>query len=190
MTKETYDEIYAYSIDCIWKMIELVGEDPEREGLKDTPKRVAKAWEYIFAGYSQDPKDVMTTFDSDGYDEIVLLKSIEVYSICEHHLMPFFGKAHIAYIPDKKIIGISKLARLIDIYARRMQIQERIGDQVTTDLMIYLQPQGAACIIEANHLCMRMRGVEKQNSTMVTSSLKGVFMEDGRAREELMRLIK
>jgi len=134
----------------------------------------------------------MTTFSADGYDQIILLKDIELYSMCEHHMLPFFGKAHVAYIPhpDKKIVGISKLARLVDIYARRLQIQERIGEQVTSALMKYLEPQGAACIIEAVHMCMRMRGVAKQQSIMCTSSLKGAFFTSAGARIELMSLIK
>ena len=166
-----------------------IGEKPEREGLKDTPRRVVKSWNELYSGYSRTPADVLTTFSADGYDQIVLLKDIEMFSMCEHHIIPFFGKAHVAYIPGDKIIGISKLARLVDIFSRRLQIQERIGEQVTSALMTYLQPKGAACIIEAAHMCMRMRGVGKQESTMVTSSLKGVFMEKQAAREELMALI-
>ena len=171
-----------------------IGENPDREGLVDTPKRVVKAWGEIFAGYKMKPGDIVTTFDADGYNELVLLKNIEFYSTCEHHMLSFSGKAHVGYIPNGKIIGISKLARLLDIYAKRMQIQERIGQQVTDALMELLNPLGAACIIEAQHLCMRCRGVEKQESTMVTSSLKGVFLDDtdmGRAaRAELMSLIR
>lgn len=167
-----------------------IGEDPHREGLADTPKRIVKMWDEIYGGYKQHPKDVLTVFDADGYDQIILLKNIELYSTCEHHMVPFFGKAHIAYIPGEKLIGISKLARLLDIYAKRLQIQERIGDQVTDALMEYLKPKGAACIIEACHLCMRMRGVEKQNATMVTSSLRGAFLDKPEARAELMQLIK
>ncbi len=166
-----------------------IGEKPEREGLKDTPRRVVKSWNELYSGYSRTPADVLTTFSADGYDQIVLLKDIEMFSMCEHHMLPFFGKAHVAYIPGDKIIGISKLARLVDIFSRRLQIQERIGEQVTSALMTYLQPKGAACIIEAAHMCMRMRGVGKQESTMITSSLKGVFMEKQAAREELMALI-
>jgi len=175
-------------------LLEAVGEDPKREGLLNTPKRVAKSYGFLLSGYDQKPEDLFTTFESDGYDQIVLLKDIEVYSLCEHHILPFFGKAHVAYIPGKRIVGISKLARLVDMFAKRLQIQERLGDQVTSALMENLNPVGAACIIEAAHFCMRMRGVQKQNSTMVTSSLKGVFLNDndgGRAaRKELMDLIK
>ncbi len=169
--------------------LQLIGEDPEREGLKDTPKRVVKMWSEIYSGYDKNPADILTTFSSDGYDQIVLLRDIEMYSMCEHHMLPFIGKAHVAYIPNDRVIGISKLARLVDIYARRLQIQERIGEQVTDALMEYLQPKAAACIIEADHLCMKMRGVGKQHSTMVTSSLRGVFLEKPEARQELMQLI-
>lgn len=178
--------------DCILAILPLLGEDEKREGLKDTPTRVNKAYDEIFKGYYQNPAECFKVFDSESYDQMVLLKDVEMYSMCEHHMLPFFGKAHVAYIPKEKIIGISKLARLLEVYSRRLQIQERIGEQVTTDLMKYLDPLGAACIIEANHLCMRMRGVGKQNSIMVTSSLKGVFLKDNiqgaAAREELMRL--
>jgi len=180
--------------DNIVRQIQYIGEDPEREGLKETPNRIVRSWDELFAGYAQSPDKLFTTFNSDGCDQIVLLKNIELFSMCEHHLLPFFGKAHIAYIPSKRVIGISKLARLLEVFARRMQIQERIGEQVTDTLMRYLRPQGAACIIEAVHMCMRMRGIAKQQSTMITSSLKGVFIEDtsaGRAaRQELMRLVK
>lgn len=173
----------------ISEMLESIGEDPNRQGLQDTPKRVIKSWNEIYAGYNQKPEDILTTFDADGHDQIVLLCNIELYSMCEHHMLPFFGVAHVAYIPNKKIIGISKLARLVDIYARRLQIQERIGDQVTEALMHHLQPLGAACVIEATHMCMRMRGVGKQNSTMVTSSVKGIFRSKPSVKEELMQLI-
>lgn len=176
------------------QMLIAIGEDPTREGLLDTPKRVVKSWGELFAGYHMKPEDIATTFDADGYNELVLLKDIEFYSTCEHHLLSFSGKAHVGYIPQGKIIGISKLARVLDIFARRLQIQERLGQQVTRALNELLNPLGAACIIEARHLCMRCRGVEKQQSTMVTSSITGVFLEDtdkGRAaRAELMSLIK
>ena len=180
------------TLENIKKQLIHIGEDPTREGLKETPNRIVKSWDELYCGYNQKPEDVMTTFSADGYDQIILLKDIELYSMCEHHMLPFFGKAHVAYIPDpnKKIVGISKLARLVDIYARRLQIQERIGEQVTSALMQYLEPQGAACIIEAVHMCMRMRGVAKQQSTMCTSSLKGAFFTSAGARIELMGLIK
>lgn len=174
----------------IHEILKDIGENPEREGLLNTPKRVVKSWGEIYSGYGHTAAELFTTFDSDGYDQIVLLKDIEIYSMCEHHMLPFFGKAHVAYIPKGRVIGISKLARLVDMYARRLQIQERIGEQVTDALMEYLQPEGAACIIEAVHMCMRMRGVAKQQSVMTTSSLRGAFFDNSAARSELMRLIK
>lgn len=177
----------------VMNIIQYVGENVHREGLVKTPERVVKAFNFLCGGYrktEEDIEDMLTTFEGEGYDQIVLLKDIEMYSLCEHHLLPFFGKAHVAYIPGQRVVGISKLARLIDVYARRLQIQERIGNQVTESLMKYLKPQGAACIIEATHMCMRMRGVSKQNSTMVTSSLRGVFLENESARMELMGLVK
>lgn len=174
----------------IREQLQYLGENPNREGLQKTPERIIRSWNELYSGYGKDPKDILTVFNSDGYDQIVLLKDIELFSMCEHHMLPFFGKAHVAYIPDKQVVGISKLARLVDIYARRLQIQERIGEQVVNALMEYLKPLGAACIIEAVHMCMRMRGVSKQHSTMITSSLKGVFMEDVPARGELLQLIK
>lgn len=176
--------------NLIKQQLEYIGEDPNREGLIDTPKRIVKMWDEIYAGYKKNPADILTTFSADGCDQIVLLKDIELYSMCEHHNLPFYGKAHVAYLPGEKVIGISKLARLVDIFARRMQIQERIGEQVTDALMKYLQPRGAACIIEATHMCMRMRGVGKQNSTMITSSMKGDFLTDMALKQELLTLIK
>jgi GTP cyclohydrolase IA len=176
--------------DSVLRQIQYIGEDASREGLQKTPARVVKAWGKLFEGYSQRPENLLTIFQADGYDQMVLLKDVEFYSTCEHHLISFFGRAHVAYIPGEHIVGISKLARLVDMYARRLQIQERIGEQVTSALMDYLHPKGAACIIEASHLCMRARGVEKQNSVMVTSSLKGVFLTNSEARAELMGLIK
>lgn len=172
--------------------LQFIGEDADREGLLKTPLRVFRMWQEIYAGYEKNPEDVLTVFEADGYNQIILLKNIELYSMCEHHMLPFYGKAHIAYLPKPtgKIVGISKLARLLDIYAKRLQIQERIGDQVTDDIMRFLQPQGAVCIIEATHMCMRMRGVEKQNSVMSTSSMRGVFLKDAALRSELMQLIQ
>jgi len=183
-----------YAEDNILQLLVGIGENPNREGLQETPMRVVKSFKQLFGGYQLDPMDVMKTFDANGHDEIVVLKNVEFYSMCEHHMLPFFGHAHIAYIPNKKVIGVSKLARLLDIYSRRLQIQERLCDQITTALMEGLNPRGAACIIEANHLCMRMRGVEKQNSVMQTSSLKGAFIDKNpegiASRNELMNLIK
>lgn len=174
-------------------MFEYLGEDATREGLADTPNRVVKSWDKLFGGYLQKPEDILTTFSEDDvipHDQIILLKEIEFYSTCEHHLLPFVGKAHVAYIPRDKVVGISKLARIVEIYARRLQVQERIGNQVTKALMDNLNSKAAACVIESKHFCMTCRGVEKQNSIMVTSSLRGAFLEDGKTRQELMTLIR
>lgn len=163
--------------------------DKDSEGLRRTPERVVKAFDEIFAGYKQDPQEVFTTFDADGCDQLVLLDKIPFYSMCEHHMLPFYGTASIAYIPNDRVIGISKLARLLEIYARRLQIQERIGEQITDDLMKYLQPKGAACVLHATHMCMQMRGVRSQGSVMTTSSLKGCFLDEASARAELFQII-
>lgn len=169
--------------------LRFIGEDPGREGLIDTPSRIVRAWNELFVGYKQDPKELLRHFDAETYDQIVLLKNIELYSMCEHHVLPFSGIAHVAYIPNGRVLGISKLARLLDIYARRLQIQERLGEQVTAFLMDEVGAKGAACIIEASHMCMRMRGCSKQNSIMVTSSLKGAFFDEPETRAELLQLI-
>lgn len=174
----------------IVRIMQYIGEDVKREGLIETPARVIRSYEKLFGGYNKTPEDIMKTFTEGACDNMVLLKNIELYSTCEHHMLPFYGKCHIAYIPNGKVIGVSKLARLMEIYSRRMQIQERIGQQITEALEKYLQPLGSACIIEAQHFCMTSRGVEKQNSIMVTSSLTGVFEKDRDTRNELMNLIK
>jgi GTP cyclohydrolase I len=173
----------------ITQLLTAIGEDPAREGLVDTPKRVAKALKgELLSGYGQDPSSVFTSFTNESYDEVVLLRDIEFYSMCEHHMLPFFGKATIAYLPTDKVVGISKLARLLDIYSKRLQIQERLTVQITKAIEDNLNPQGAACIIEAQHFCMIARGVKKQNSVMVTSSLTGIFLESGIARNEIMTI--
>lgn len=180
--------------DAVTRLIQMIGDNPNREGLVETPKRFIKAYEHIFSGYNQDINSILKTFEEEECDEIILLKNVEFYSMCEHHMLPFIGKAHIAYIPDGKVLGVSKLARILDVFARRLQIQERIGKQITNVLMDDLGAKGAACILEAQHLCMTMRGVEKQNSIMTTSSMQGVFrgmsVENLAARNELMSLIK
>lgn len=175
--------------DSIVRKLQYIGEDVTREGLLETPKRVVKSWDKIYGGYNEDPKKHIKLFGAESCDEIVLLKDIEFYSNCEHHMQPFFGKAHIAYIPNEHVIGVSKLARILEVYTRRLQIQERIGMQVADVLWDELKPRGAACMIEAKHFCMVCRGVEKQNSTMMTSALRGVFKEDEKARSELMSMI-
>lgn len=174
----------------IIRVLQYIGEQPNREGLLETPNRVVQMFAEIYSGYYINPKDIFTVFDAEEHDQIILLRDFEIYSMCEHHMLPFFGKCHVAYIPNEKIVGISKLARLVDIYSKRLQIQERICQQVTNDLIQYLNPKGAACIIEATHLCMRMRGVNKQNSIMTTSSMKGVFLEDQSAKSELLQLVR
>lgn len=178
----------------IRKQLEVIGENPDRPGLIETPARVVKSWKQLFAGYKQNPKSVFKVFeDKEQYNGLVYLRDIEFFSTCEHHLLPFYGRALVAYIPNGPVIGASKMARLLDIYARRLQLQERIGEQVTKALMKYLKPIGAACITEAKHLCIACRGVEKQNSVMGYNSLKGVFLEHSQsgiaARAELMSLI-
>ena len=175
----------------VTRIIEFLGEDPHREGLQETPARVVKSWKKLYGGYAQKPEDVVKVFHEPASDEMVLLKDIEFYSTCEHHMLPFFGKAHIAYIPkDGKVIGISKLARLLEVFSRRLQIQERLCQQVTASIMELLEPLGAACVLDAQHFCMTSRGVEKQNSIMTTSSLTGVFRDSGRVRGEFMGMIR
>lgn len=176
--------------DNITRVIELIGENPNREGLVKTPTRVRKAYEKIFEGYKKDPSEFMTVFQNESsIDQIVGLSNIEFYSTCEHHMLPFFGKAHIYYIPDKKIVGISKLARILDMFARRLQNQERVAKQVADLIEETLQPKGVAVVIEARHLCMMARGVEKQMSVMRTSDLRGAFREKHETRDELFQLI-
>jgi GTP cyclohydrolase I len=172
------------------EQLEILGEDPDREGLIRTPYRVAKAMAYLTRGYTQSLKEVINNaiFQSDTED-MVMLKDIEFYSMCEHHLLPFFGRAHVAYIPNGRVIGVSKLARIVDVFARRMQIQERLANQVADALMECLEPHGVAVVMEAAHLCMLMRGVQKQNSEMVTSALRGSFLSDDRTRQEFMTLV-
>jgi len=174
----------------IKELLVEIGEDPEREGLKKTPERVAKAWGHLTRGYHEDPQKVINSaIFADENREMVLLKDIDFFSLCEHHLLPFFGKAQVAYIPDQRIIGLSKLARLVEIFSRRLQVQERLTRQVAQALQEALKPQGVAVIMEAEHLCMQMRGVEKQNSVAVTSCMEGVFRDNPATRAELLNLI-
>jgi GTP cyclohydrolase I len=172
------------------EILEAVGENPQREGLLKTPVRAAKAFEFLTNGYRQDLDAIVNQaiFTSDA-SEIILVKDIELYSMCEHHLLPFIGRAHVAYIPNGKVIGLSKVARIVDVFARRLQIQEQLTTQVADALMRSLRPLGVAVVIEAKHLCMMMRGVEKQNSVMKTSCLLGVFKEDARTRSEFLALL-
>ncbi|HWY41299.1 MAG TPA: GTP cyclohydrolase I FolE [Chthoniobacterales bacterium] len=172
-------------------LLEAIGEDPQREGLLRTPTRAAKAFEFITNGYRQDLDEIVNgaIFSSDA-SEIILVKDIELYSMCEHHLIPFIGRAHVAYIPNGKVIGLSKIARIVDVFARRLQIQERLTVQIADALMKCLEPNGVGVVVEAKHLCMMMRGVEKQNSIMKTSCLLGSFKEDARTRSEFLALLK
>lgn len=173
----------------IIRSLQYIGEDPNREGLLETPSRVVKSWNTLYGGYYTDPTTLLKVFSDGACDEMVVLKDIEFYSTCEHHMLPFFGKAHIGYLPNKKIVGVSKLARLLEVFARRLQIQERIGQQVTETIMQVLKPKGCGCLLEAQHFCMTSRGVQKQNSVMVTSSLRGAFREDADLRSEFYRMI-
>lgn len=173
------------------QLIQDLGEDLTREGLRNTPKRAAAAFRYLTKGYQEDIEKVINgaIFDSDT-DEIILVKNIELYSLCEHHLLPFIGKCHVAYIPQGKVIGLSKTARIVDVFARRLQIQEKLTKQIADTIMKYTKARGVAVVIEAQHLCMMMRGVEKQNSVMTTSCVLGVFREDQSTRAEFFSLIK
>src|SRR2546421_8702500 len=177
--------------DLIRQLLSELGEDPKREGLMDTPKRVEKALKFLTSGYDADIAAVLNgaLFTVD-YSEMVIVKDIDFYSLCEHHLLPFFGKCHVAYIPRKRVIGLSKIPRLVDVFARRLQIQERMTNQIAETVREKIQPLGVAVVCEATHLCMSMRGVEKQNSFALTSSMLGTFQSDARTRMEFLELIK
>lgn len=185
-----YEEEPTRKIAEFYKnILEEIGEDPSREGLLKTPERASKAIQYLTQGYEQDPEKVLqSAIFHESYNEMVLVKNIELYSLCEHHILPFFGKAHIAYIPNGKIVGISKLPRIVDVFARRLQVQERLTQQILNCLQDALNAQGAAVVIEARHMCMMMRGVEKQNSVTTTSAFTGVF-ENVETRNEFLKLI-
>jgi GTP cyclohydrolase I len=176
---------------AVREILAAIGEDPDRDGLRETPARVARAYAEQFSGLAQGPEDVLgTVFDAD-HDELILVRDIEVYSTCEHHLVPFFGRAHVAYIPNEKgqITGLSKLARLVDVYARRPQVQERMTSQIADALMRVLEPRGALVVIEAEHLCMSMRGVRKPGAKTVTSAVRGIIRDSARTRAEAMSLL-
>ncbi len=167
-----------------------VGEDTTREGLLNTPKRVSKAYEFLTSGYNKNIDEVLNgAIFNEKYDEMVLVKDIDFYSMCEHHLLPFFGKVHVAYIPNGKIIGLSKIPRIVEIFARRFQVQERMTQQIADTINKYIEPKGVAVVTEANHMCMMMRGVEKQNSSATASAVHGLFQEDARTRTEFLNLI-
>jgi GTP cyclohydrolase I len=177
--------------DLVRKMIVQLGEDPDREGLLRTPERFEKALRYLTSGYGQDPEKLLNgAMFSVSYDEMVVVKDIEVYSLCEHHMLPFFGRCHVAYLPNKKVVGLSKIARLVNMYARRLQIQERLTSQIAEAINDKLSPQGVGVIIEARHLCMVMRGVEKQNSMAVSSAMLGAFRESKQTRDEFLSLVR
>ena len=195
--KENYRRQDIYDAERIEKLsyhyreiLSLLGEDPTREGLLKTPERVAKAMAFITKGYAQDPVQIVTSaIFREEYKQMVLVKDIELFSLCEHHLMPFVGKAHVAYIPNGYITGLSKIARVVECYARRLQVQERLTVQIRDCIQRALNPIGVAVVIEASHMCMQMRGVEKQGSATTTSSFTGVFLKDTRTREEFLTLI-
>jgi len=175
----------------IKKILTEMGEDPTRQGLLRTPERVEKSYEFLTSGYKQDPVEIINSaIFNEEYDDMVIVKDIEMFSLCEHHMLPFFGRCHVAYIPDGRILGISKIPRLVDVFARRLQVQERLTNQIAHTLYEVLKPKGVGVIIEAKHMCMVMRGVEKQNSFATTSSMLGVFRKSMRTREEFLRLVQ
>jgi len=177
--------------ELVRRMLEQLGENPTREGLRRTPERFEKALRFLTSGYRQEPEKLLNgAMFSVCYDEMVVVKDIEVYSLCEHHLLPFFGKCHVAYIPNKRVVGLSKIARLVNMYARRLQIQERLTSQIAQTINDKLKPQGVGVIIEARHLCMVMRGVEKQHSAAVTSAMLGAFRENKQTRDEFLSLVQ
>jgi GTP cyclohydrolase I len=189
--EHVYDASATRTIGAsVREILENVGEDPEREGLLRTPERVAKAYQFLTQGYAQDPEAILTkALFAEEYSQMILVKDIELYSLCEHHMLPFFGKAHVAYIPDGKIVGLSKIPRVVDVFARRLQVQERLTIQIRDAIMGVLKPVGVAVVIEATHLCMVMRGVQKQHSTTTTSAMSGEFLTSTDTRAEFMRLI-
>jgi GTP cyclohydrolase I len=177
--------------DLVREMLVRLGENPAREGLTRTPERVQRAMEYLTKGYGEDAESMLkSALFTVSYDEMVIVKDIEMFSLCEHHLLPFFGKVHVAYIPNGKVIGLSKLPRLVEIFARRLQVQERLTTQIAETIQRVIEPQGVGVVIEARHLCMMMRGVEKQHSAAVTSSMLGAFRDEQQTREEFLALIR
>ncbi len=175
--------------ELVRRQLELIGEDPTREGLDRTPARVARSLKFLTQGYASSAEEVVGKgIFREEHDNMIMVRDIELYSLCEHHMLPFFGKAHVAYIPNGKILGLSKIPRIVDVYARRLQVQERLTEQIAEGLCRVLNPSGVGVVIEAYHLCMMMRGVEKQNSKTITSSLRGAFREDPKTRDEFLRL--
>lgn len=190
--EEQYDSKNIESLkEHYSKVLELIGEDPSREGLIKTPERVAKAIQFLTQGYEMNATEILqSAMFSEDYSQMVLVKEIEFYSLCEHHLLPFFGKAHIAYIPDGNIVGLSKLPRIVDAFSRRLQVQERLTNEIRDCIQDTLKPKGVAVVMEARHLCMQMRGVEKQSSLTTTSAFSGAFLESEKTRLEFMNLIR
>ena len=185
---DNYNKNIAKNIKSV---LSEIGENPEREGLLKTPERVAKSMEFLTNGYEKDPSEILkSAMFSEDYSQMVLVKDIELYSLCEHHILPFFGKAHIAYIPNGNIVGLSKIPRIVDVFARRLQVQERLTDEIKDCLQDTLNPKGVAVVIEAQHLCMQMRGVEKQHSFTTTSAFSGIFLSDEKTRSEFINLLK
>ncbi|HEX6628160.1 MAG TPA: GTP cyclohydrolase I FolE [Gemmatimonadaceae bacterium] len=173
----------------VHRELQLIGEDPEREGLVKTPARVARAMKFLTQGYASSAQEVVGTgIFTEEHDNMIMVRDIELYSMCEHHMLPFFGKAHVAYIPNGKIVGLSKIPRIVDVFARRLQVQERLTEEIAEGLCSVLHPSGVGVVIEAYHLCMMMRGVQKQNSKTITSALRGVFRNDPKTRDEFLRL--
>lgn len=184
------EQVLAPMADAVYSLLEGVGEDPEREGLLKTPERVARSLRFLTSGYRQDPEQLLKkAVFTESYDEMVLVKDIDIYSMCEHHMLPFFGKAHVAYIPDGKIVGLSKIPRVVEVFARRLQVQERLTQQIRDAIQSVLCPRGVGVVIEATHMCMVMRGVEKQNSVTTTSAMSGEFLSNQSTRSEFLRLI-
>ncbi len=188
--EQPLSEVQKRLADSVLSILKNLGEDPERQGLKKTPERVAKAYEYLTQGYDQNPSAILegAMFDED-YSEMVLVKNIELYSLCEHHMLPFFGKAHVAYLPKGKIVGLSKIPRIVDVFSRRLQVQERLTLEIRDCIQNTLHPAGVAVVIEAQHLCMQMRGVSKQNSVTTTSAFSGEFMDNDKTRKEFITLV-
>ena len=186
MTKENISKVEK----IIKELLIQIGEDPDREGILRTPERVAKAWDFFSQGYTQDLDAIINNaVFTENYDEMVTIKDIDFFSLCEHHLLPFFGKVHVAYIPNGKILGLSKIPRIVEMFSRRLQVQERMTQQIAETINDVLKPKGVSVVIEGEHMCMQMRGVEKQNSYATTSSMKGIFLKDSRTREEFLNII-
>lgn len=186
--KETGNDLFPGVVE---QMLKLLGENPKREGLQRTPIRVAKSLRYLTQGYEMDPKEILAhAVFKEPYDEMVIVKDIEIFSLCEHHLLPFYGKAHVAYIPNGKIMGLSKIPRIVEVFSKRLQVQERLTTQIAECLMDALNPKGVAVVIEALHLCMSMRGVKKADAYTITSSMLGAFRKDARSRSEFLSLIR